>query len=208
MADLTGRDADETKPDIATWGTGNVLETGEGTTKVDLDDKADTSGDTFTGGIESPSYVSNSLNDRIDETGVLNQKRHSFGGLVGDFEVGDKVVFRWEHRGGVATRLSFFGELRFVNNVGGSNNPMSGHFTVAFQRASDASSVEGENVHIISGNRFTSSEIETRHFDGGFEIVITENSNNSRTDNRHLVMVDFICRATEFEYKGVSIEPA
>jgi len=41
MADLTGRDADETKPDIATWGTGNVLETGEGTVKVDLDGKAD-----------------------------------------------------------------------------------------------------------------------------------------------------------------------
>jgi len=40
MADLTGRNADETKPDIATWGTGNVLETGEGTVKVDLDDKA------------------------------------------------------------------------------------------------------------------------------------------------------------------------
>jgi len=40
MADLTGRNADETKPDIATWGSGNVLETGEGTTKVDLDDKA------------------------------------------------------------------------------------------------------------------------------------------------------------------------
>jgi len=40
MADLTNRNADETVPDIATWGSGNVLETGEGTVKVDLDDKA------------------------------------------------------------------------------------------------------------------------------------------------------------------------
>jgi len=39
MADLTGRNADETKPDIATWGSGNVLETGEGVVKVDLDGK-------------------------------------------------------------------------------------------------------------------------------------------------------------------------
>jgi len=39
MADLTNRNADETVPDIATWGTGNVLETGEGTVKVDLDGK-------------------------------------------------------------------------------------------------------------------------------------------------------------------------
>jgi len=44
MADLTGRNADETKPDIATWGTGNVLETGEGVVKVDLDGKASLSG--------------------------------------------------------------------------------------------------------------------------------------------------------------------
>jgi len=44
MADLTNRNADETVPDIATWGTGNVLETGEGTVKVDLDDKASLSG--------------------------------------------------------------------------------------------------------------------------------------------------------------------
>jgi len=40
MSDLRGRNADETVPDIATWGTGNVLETGEGTVKVDLDGKA------------------------------------------------------------------------------------------------------------------------------------------------------------------------
>jgi len=40
MADLTNRNADETVPDIATWGSGNVLETGEGVVKVDLDDKA------------------------------------------------------------------------------------------------------------------------------------------------------------------------
>jgi len=44
MADLTGRNADETVPDIATWGSGNVLETGEGTVKVDLDGKASLSG--------------------------------------------------------------------------------------------------------------------------------------------------------------------
>jgi len=40
MSDLRGRNADETVADIATWATGNVLETGEGTVKVDLDDKA------------------------------------------------------------------------------------------------------------------------------------------------------------------------
>ena len=44
MADLRGKNADETVPDIATWGTGNVLETGEGVVKVDLDDKASLSG--------------------------------------------------------------------------------------------------------------------------------------------------------------------
>ena len=44
MSDLRGKNADETVPDIATWGTGNVLETGEGTVKVDLDDKASLSG--------------------------------------------------------------------------------------------------------------------------------------------------------------------
>jgi len=40
MADLRGKNADATVPDIATWGSGNVLETGEGTVKVDLDNKA------------------------------------------------------------------------------------------------------------------------------------------------------------------------
>jgi len=40
MADIRGKNADATVPDIATWGTGNVLETGEGTVKVDLDNKA------------------------------------------------------------------------------------------------------------------------------------------------------------------------
>lgn len=44
MADLRGKNADATVADIATWGTGNVLETGEGTVKVDLDDKASLSG--------------------------------------------------------------------------------------------------------------------------------------------------------------------
>ena len=52
MADLRGKNADETVPDIATWGTGNVLETGEGVVKVDLDDKASLSDVTQSGSNE------------------------------------------------------------------------------------------------------------------------------------------------------------
>jgi len=68
MADLTGRNADETKPDIATWGSGNVLETGEGTVKVDLDDKA-----SLSVGNDGENYWEKRYNSA--ESGVMEARR-------------------------------------------------------------------------------------------------------------------------------------
>jgi len=97
MADLTGRNADETKPDIATWGTGNVLETGEGTVKVDLDGKV------------AISDIINNLTSE-DENKPLSAKQ---GKLLNDnkaslsrFEEGEHTVTLTPSQGGSITLRS------------------------------------------------------------------------------------------------------
>jgi len=104
MADLTGRNADETKPDIATWGSGNVLETGEGTVKVDLDNKASLSGGSDADFDSMP---------WVDGSPIVERGSNSDGEWV---RIADGTQF-WSRR-------------RIFNQDVSSNNSISGTFSI------------------------------------------------------------------------------
>jgi len=170
MADLTGRNADETVPDIATWGSGNVLETGEGVVKVDLDNKASLSAATddvdITGGSIDGTPVGDTTPSDVTSKNAVNVPSYRWGGAGNNADDTWRDVADWgggNLNGGAAI-------LVMLSNHTGTTQGKIGVYAIRVERNNSGVQVRTVYTDWNSGDfsaRVNDEKLQFRVFDSG-----------------------------------------